>query len=211
MSQQKRDVTGQTFGYLKVIKCVGTDSRRNSLWELLCACGKTKILPMCNFAYQHNRKMPSCGCMTRVTNVTSHTIHGMYDHKAYAVWRHMLERCHVKTHPQYLAYGGRGITVCDEWRTSFGAFWLDMGTTYRQGMTLERRNNALGYSANNCRWQNGFRQHNNTRQNVIIATPIGNITIGQAARRYKLNYQTLYSRLNAGWPVLQAIGVEVRA
>jgi hypothetical protein len=73
--------------------------------------------------------------------------------KVRACWHHMLDRCHNEKCGHYAAYGGRGIFVCSEWRTDAKAFigWaLDNG--FKLGLTIDRRENDMGYSPGNCRW-----------------------------------------------------------
>ena len=74
----------------------------------------------------------------------------------------MIKRC---TNPQswnWKYYGGRGITVCDRWRYSFENFLADMGEK-PEGLTLDRTNNELGYSPENCRWSTLSEQAFNRR------------------------------------------------
>jgi hypothetical protein len=75
-----------------------------------------------------------------------------------------------------------------------------MGDTYRKGMTLERRDNSKGYSPANCRWQTYRHQANNRRGNTRIETPLGAMTVAQAAKRYGVNGTTVHYRLASGWP-----------
>ena len=142
----------------------------------------------------------SCGCMRNKTIAEKRTTHGMSRHKAFAVWRSMIDRCSLPTHQAWARYGGRGITVCDQWRKSFSAFWADMGPTYREGLTLERRDNSAGYSQQNCVWATRTRRARNKRTNVLINTPWGVMTVAEAADRSGLNRTTLYYRVNTGVP-----------
>ena len=200
MHHRARDLSGQTLGYLTVLSYQGSDGSR-SLWSLRCVCGKEIILPAIEITKQQKRGVQaSCGCMKRHTISTKRKTHGMSHHKAFAVWRSMIDRCTLPTHQAWKNYGGRGIKVCEEWRRSFSAFWADMGPTYKEGLTLERRDNSAGYSPQNCVWATYTRQARNRRANVLINTPWGQMTVAEAADRSGLNRTTLYYRVNAGVP-----------
>ena len=79
----------------------------------------------------------------------------------YCAWDNMLRRCENPNNPSYKNYGGRGILVCKSWH-KFENFFRDMGKR-PSGLTLERRNNNLGYCPNNCVWTNWATQNNNRR------------------------------------------------
>lgn len=208
MHHRARDLTGQKLGYLTAMRYAGSENGRRSMWEVRCACGATKLMQASEFVKQQKRGIvASCGCMKRATIGARNTSHGMSAHPAYAVWRSMVDRCHLSTHQAYHNYGARGISVCERWRESFENFWADMGPTYLTGKWIERKKNDLGYSPENCRWQSARRQANNKRTSRMIDTPAGRITVAMAARRYGVLVGTLYYRLDHGWPVLKALNL----
>lgn len=81
----------------------------------------------------------------------------------YHIWSNMIARCCDPGNPRYYDYGGRGITICKEWRDDFRAFYLDMSLTYKDDLTIERINNDAGYSPENCIWIPLSKQNWNKR------------------------------------------------
>jgi hypothetical protein len=103
------------------------------------------------------------------------TTHGMSRTRVYRVWAAMLQRCTNPLSPAWPDYGGRGITVCESWR-SFESFYADMGTP-PPGLTIERMNNDSGYSLTNCRWATRSDQQRNRRtENVARGDRHGSVT-----------------------------------
>lgn len=207
MHHRAKDLTGFTVGYLTLTTYAGSNGRR-SLWHALCRCGKTVVIPASEAVKQKNRGISaSCGCMRNATISKKLTKHGMSNHPAFAVWRSMLDRCSRPSHPAWKNYGARGIAVTAGWRESFTAFWRDMGPTYKRGLTLERKNNAKGYSAANCVWAPRKQQANNTRRSRFVNTPAGRMTAIQAAEKYGVVYSTLLYRLDHGWPMHRVLNL----
>lgn len=97
--------------------------------------------------------------------------------KIYDVYYSILTRCYNPNHKQFKDYGERGIKVCDEWRNSFVNFLTDMWPTYQEGLTIDRIDNNLGYSKENCKWSTRKEQNRNqtkTRIDLIKAEEIRN-------------------------------------
>jgi hypothetical protein len=109
----------------------------------------------------------------------------------------------------YERYAGRGITVCDEWHRNYGAFlvWaIDNG--YRNDLTIDRRDNELGYSPDNCRWATVIEQHRNYRNNWPPVPAFGEAKIPLEwcqDPRCVVSCALLYKRLVAGWSPERAI------
>jgi hypothetical protein len=125
--------------------------------------------------------------------------HGMSGSKPYAVWKTMRNRCKSKLHNRYASYGGRGIKVCEEW-SSFDKFWEDMGKSYTEGLTLDRINPDGDYCKENCRWVTQKTQQRNRRNNAVVNSIYGRMTIAELAEVSGIKYQTLESRHWRGCP-----------
>jgi len=104
----------------------------------------------------------SCGCV--ISRRVSHTTHNMTHTKLYRVYAGMKERCYYTKHVAYSGYGGRGITVCDEWKNDFMVFYnWAMSNGYKKGLRIDRRDNNGNYCPENCRWVTKEGNAQNTR------------------------------------------------
>jgi hypothetical protein len=111
------------------------------------------------------------------------------------VWFNMLARCYNPEIPAYGNYGGRGITVCERWRNSFLAFLEDMGKRPAPRHTIERIDNDLGYSPENCTWATWKQQSRNGRRNRLITFCGRTKCLTDWATEIGISYQTLSFRL----------------
>lgn len=125
--------------------------------------------------------------------------HGLSETPEYIAWACMIHRCHNPQNRRYASYGGRGITVCDRWRSSFLMFLRDVGKRPSEGMTLERVDNNGNYEPLNCRWASQQEQAYNRRDNRIVI--IGGLArpISWWSKTAGIRGTTLSGRLKAGW------------
>ncbi len=100
----------------------------------------------------------------------------------YGIWRGMIRRCRDPRNNAWAHYGGRGITVCDEWAESFGAFMRDVGPRPTPNHSLERVNNDGSYCKSNCRWATKIEQANNKRTSTRITIRCRTQTVAQWKR-----------------------------
>lgn len=128
--------------------------------------------------------------------------------RIYWVWADMLSRCRNPNHKQYHDYGGRGISVCDRWQ-AFANFIADMGMRPEGGM-LDRRDNSLGYSPDNCRWATRKEQNSNRRNCIYVDCDGEEVTLKEYCRRKGLRYRPIVKRIkDRNWPVAEALSIPV--
>jgi len=109
----------------------------------------------------------------------------------YYAWRNMKRRCNDKNDASYHRYGGRGISVCDEWMDSYDTFYEDMHATHADGLTLDRINCNGNYEKSNCRWATYSEQANNKNCNARIEYKGITKTIGEWADELNLSAKEL--------------------
>jgi hypothetical protein len=147
---------GARFGRLAII------ARNGYEITCLCDCGKEKRVHLANLTNGHVR---SCGCLRVETTAAKTFRHGAARRgnktPTYECWNGMIKRCFNTKSKDYPNYGGRGITVCEQWM-SFENFLADMGEKPR-GLFIERKENDKGYSPDNCVWATRTEQNRNTR------------------------------------------------
>lgn len=127
----------------------------------------------------------------------------------YNSWHHIMSRCYNKRDPKYPIYGGRGITVCKEWRASYKTFWADMGEK-PEGYTLERIDNDGNYEPSNCKWATWEEQRFNRR--VVRKLTINGVTkaVYQWADHFGISRKTVRNRVDrCGWSDEDAVQVPV--
>ena len=161
------DLTGRTFGRLKVLKYAGRSANRHSMWKVVCVCGKILTVQGGNLG---NGTTKSCGCLKLERTVemgSSNYTHGNAIHGkeslAYRSWRAMKQRCTYPNAPNWHLYGGRGVRVCTRWLNSFEAFLADMGNRPK-GTTLDRINPDGHYVPSNGRWATPKQQNSHLRR-----------------------------------------------
>jgi hypothetical protein len=116
-------------------------------------------------------------------------------------WVNIISRCHDETNPGYHWYGGRGISMCDQWRNDISVFIADVGYPENASLSLDRINNDGNYEPGNCRWATQEEQNSNTRRNRYIEYNGRRQTIKQWAEEYDVAPNRVCERLRRGWTI----------
>lgn len=190
-----KDITGQRFNRLTAIRIAGHGHDGRLLWLVLCDCGKMCKADTAALTGNHKK---SCGCLRRSKNGTTRT-------PMYSIWKKMHSRCSDPSDQAYPDYGGRGIYVCERWAT-FENFRADMGIR-PAGLSIERKDNSLGYSPDNCKWASPTEQARNRRSNTIISFRGESLPLCAWGDRVGIKASIISRRLIKGWPIDSAMSL----
>lgn len=214
MMGKVKDLTGQKFGRLTVIKQSGFGDKnkhgsRYAKWLCKCDCGNycertTDIL-------KKSRNDHSCGCLAKEhldDMAKANTTHGMTGSSLYGCYKGMMSRCYRPKDIHYNAYGKRGITVCKEWKNKPKAFieWA-LANGYSDDLTIERIDVNGNYEPSNCTWIPMSEQYDNKRQNVTIEWNGERHNATYWSRVFGIPATTIRWRYKHGWSIERIFGL----
>lgn len=175
---------------------------RHLYLKCLCDCGREKDIR----ADSVLKGTVSCGCYQKEKMSKISKKHGMSKTKIYHVWQTMIQRCENPNTKSYKHYGGRGVTIYQEWLEDFVNFYnWAMENGYSDGLSIDRIDNDKGYFPDNCRWVSKVVQSNNTRRNKYLEYNKEIHTIAEWSRILNIPYYTLQSRIKRGWSIERAL------
>lgn len=177
----------QVFGSLKIISAYYEITKYKHWKHLcLCSCGSKTIQAGVHLS---TGAVISCGCIKNSKTSARLKTHGWTGTRTYNIWKGIKKRCYnVKDHA-YSRYGGAGILMCDEWKSSFESFLSDMGDC-PEGLTIDRINGSDGYHKDNCRWATYTAQARNRRQLTDMPTGVSKLPSGRYRALICVNYKT---------------------
>ena len=198
------DISGKKYGRLTVVEFEQIRNR-HYYWRCLCECGKETVVDAGKLKNGHTQ---SCGCLLNEDRKTRFLKHGHTKGKIaspeYSIWSSMISRCTVKTNKSYPRYGGRGISVCERWRT-FQNFLADMGAR-KNGQSLDRINNDGDYEPSNVRWSTPSEQARNKRNSLMFAYEGKSLPLATICEIVGVSYHTVWQRINRlGWSFKKSI------
>lgn len=204
------DLTGKRFDRL-VVECIALKKNNRVYWKCKCDCGNFINVLAYNLTKKQTR---SCGCYNKEKAKERMTKHGLSRHPLFSIWKAIKRRCYDTKSTSYKNYGGRGITVCDEWKNSYINFYnWAMSNGYKNEKlksgknkwTIDRINNNGNYEPSNCRWTTDLVQSQNTRI-VRKFNVFGEIlTIEEMCKKYNINKYCLRTRIARNWDIEKAV------
>ncbi len=198
------DLTGKRFSRWTVIHRSKNNRHNQPTWLCRCVCGVEKIV---TGGILSSGQSKSCGChkkdVQRQRMLERNTSHGLSKTKTYKIWSGIQTRCLNPNSSGYPKYGAKGVTICERWN-DYENFLADMGEC-PDGMSIDRINNDLGYSPENCRWVDMKTQQNNRTNNNVITINGETKTFSQWADISPVSRNTIRNRINSGWCESDAI------
>ena len=211
------DMTGQRFGRWTVVRRAElppNTKTRKARWVVVCDCGNESIATREALLSGDTQ---SCGCLAGyVRSYQSEQAqrareqerkanrkrqqHGMTETSEYNIWCLIKARCTNPRNHAYSRYGGRGITMCERWLHSFENFYADMGPRPSPRHSIDRIDNDLGYSPENCRWATSRDQGYNTRKTTFVTHNGKTLNLADWSKETGIPVRLLRSRCDQGMP-----------
>ena len=177
MASTRSAVPGARFSAWTVIADAEHGANWQPRWLCKCDCGTERV----NYATNIFRGLSkSCGCAKKNRLGDAKRTHGMTGTPTYSSWVSMFTRCENPNSKSFLNYGGRGIKVCERWK-SFENFFADMGEKPVKGMSIDRLDVNGNYEPGNCEWSTPTKQARNTRKTRLTPSIVADLRSGRSS------------------------------
>jgi len=198
----EEDLRGLRFGRLVILDNVNYGTSRHAKLKCACDCGIIKLVNKSSLLAHDSE---SCGCLQRQLLSIKTTTHGKYHSLEYKAWAYMRTRATNPNHKHWGRYGGRGITVCERWKT-FENFFEDMGEKPFPKAQLDRIDNDGNYELENCRWATPQENASNKSNTIWITLNGETKTLAEWSEITGMKKDTIKARINTyGWSADKAL------
>lgn len=202
-------ITGQVFGRLTILERVENAENGSVMYNCICSCGIK-----CIKAYTCiiNGLTKSCGCYNVELGKVRFLTHGKSKHPLFRIWAGIKQRCYDKNVKAYRWYGLKGITMCDEWLSSFESFYSwGINAGWKTGLSIERLNNKFSYSPWNCKWIPRQKQNRNKTNSRLLTHNGLTMSMLEWSERLQMPYGTISRRINGfKWSVEKSLTQPIR-
>lgn len=196
---KRKDIAGKKFNKLTAIKFSHMDENYCQFWLFKCDCGNEKIIKMRNVELGTT---VSCTCHIRKLT----TKHGYTNNPVFNIWKKIKARCHDSNDQAYAYYGGRGLSMSEEWKDSFDTFVRDMGVRPSKNHSIDRIDNDIGYSKENCKWSTKHEQQMNRRNTIYVDYNGEKVKLFELCEKINVDYVRTFKRIMYyGWDIEKSI------
>lgn len=199
-----KDISNQKFGRLTALY-PAFRGKYGVVWACSCDCGSPMTVLRATNQLTNGMNHHCCAC-------GHYERHGLTKSRLYRVYISMKKRCNDPKDPGYNNYGGRGISVCQEWENSFLTFYnwaIKNGYKEKSGLSIDRINNDGNYEPSNCQWVPKAVQDNNKRSNDFHTFNGQTKTLTQWAREYGISTSTIRFRIKKGFSFQDALTLPI--
>jgi hypothetical protein len=200
------DLSGQQFGRLTVIEQVGRNKNGDMMYRCICNCNNVNEV-ITSSGHLKTGHTQSCGCLRAANHYRTHgESHGTNKTRLYNIWINMRSRCSNPNETGYENYGGRGITVCEDWNNyeNFRDWAYNNG--YTDDLTIDRIDVNGNYEPDNCQWATMLEQNNNRRSSLLITYFGETHSLKDWCRIFDLPYDLIHNRYHdRGWDFWSSI------
>lgn len=207
MGKIRKALNGQRFGKLIVVKYIYSDNHGETYWLCKCDCGNEIIVKRTNLRSGNTK---SCGCLHSDVLAKRNETHGLSKTRQFSIWQSMIQRCYNPNTKFYERYGGRGITIYDEWKNDFKAFYdWSLQNGYQDNLTIDRIDNNKGYEPTNCRWSTQKEQCENRSTTRLFEVNGQVYSANELSKISGISARLIKQRVDRdGWTIEKAISIK---
>lgn len=191
-----KDITGHKFNRLTVVSRAENSKNGKAMWLCKCDCGNTLIVWGSNLRNGHTK---SCGCLQKEKTTNRNLVHGKACTNIHSTWKSMTQRCCNPNATSFKYYGARGISVCEEWKRDFQAFYdyvSQLPHFGEEGYSIDRINNNGNYEPGNVKWSTRKEQSSNRRSCKYVYYEGEILTVAELSEKIGVSAKTLYSKIH---------------